>query len=59
MNVVKPEMRERTMHGSSNVNIGIRQICEKVLKLKKEDYYSGYTFRHTWATVAQNESHSS
>ena len=50
-------MRERTMHGSSNVNIGIRQICEKVLKLKKEDYYSGYTFRHTWATVAQNESH--
>jgi len=35
--------------------IGIRQICEKVLKLNKEDYYSGYTFRHTWATVAQNE----
>lgn len=23
--------------------------------MKKEDYYSGYTFRHTWATVAQNE----
>ena len=40
---------------NANVNIGIRQICEKVLKLKKEDYYSGYTFRHTWATVAQNE----
>lgn len=40
---------------NANVNIGIRKICEKVLKLKKEDYYSGYTFRHTWATVAQNE----
>ena len=40
---------------NANVNIGIRQICEKVLKLNKEDYYSGYTFRHTWATVAQNE----
>ena len=40
---------------NANVNIGIRQICEKVLKLNKEDYYSGYTFRHIWATVAQNE----
>lgn len=39
---------------NANVNIGIRQICEKVLKLDKEDYYSGYTFRHTWATIAQN-----
>lgn len=40
---------------NANVNIGIRQICDKVLKLQKEDFYSGYTFRHTWATVAQNE----
>jgi len=40
---------------NANVNIGIRQICKKVLKLRKEDSYSGYTFRHTWATVAQNE----
>lgn len=40
---------------NANVNIGIRQICEKVLKLNKEDYYSAYTFRHTWGTVAQNE----
>lgn len=40
---------------NANVNIGIRQICEKVLKLEKENCYSGYTFRHTWATVAQNE----
>ena len=40
---------------NGNVNAGIRQICEKVLKLEKGDNYSGYTFRHTWATVAQNE----
>ena len=39
----------------ANVNSGIKQICEKVLKLEKEKFYSGYTFRHTWATVAQNE----
>ena len=40
---------------NANVNIGIRQICEKVLCLKHGEGYSGYTFRHTWATVAQNE----
>lgn len=40
---------------NSGVNTGLDQICEKVLKLQKEDYYTGYTFRHTWATVAQNE----
>ena len=40
---------------NANVNIGIRQICEKVLNMKHENAYSGYTFRHTWATVAQNE----
>lgn len=40
---------------TANVNTGIRQICKDVLKLEKKDYYNGYTFRHTWATVAQNE----
>lgn len=40
---------------TSNVNTGIRQICKKVLNLSKDECYSGYTFRHTWATVAQNE----
>ena len=40
---------------NANVNIGIRQICEKALGMKKGKGYSGYTFRHTWATVAQNE----
>ena len=23
--------------------------------MKKEDYYCYYTFRHTWATIAQND----
>ena len=40
---------------NANVNIGIRQICTKSLNLSKEEAYSCYTFRHTWATVAQNE----
>ena len=40
---------------NANVNIGIRQICEKVLGIEHGNGYSGYTFRHTWATVAQNE----
>ena len=40
---------------NANVNIGIRQICEKELGLEHGKGYSGYTFRHTWATVAQNE----
>lgn len=40
---------------NANVNIGIRQICEKVLGIEHGKGYSGYTFRHTWATVAQNE----
>lgn len=40
---------------NANVNIGIRQICKEILKLEKENFYCCYTFRHTWATVAQNE----
>ncbi len=40
---------------NANVNIGIKQICKESLKMKKEDLFSAYTFRHTWATVAQNE----
>lgn len=41
----------------ANVNIGIKAICTKSLGMKKEDdhLYSAYTFRHTWATVAQNQ----
>ena len=38
----------------SNVNTGIKKICED-MKMKKEDYYCVYTFRHTWATIAQND----
>lgn len=38
----------------ANVNIGIRKICES-MGMAKEDWYSVYTFRHTWGTVAQND----
>lgn len=39
----------------ANVNVGIRQICEKSLGIAHDETYCVYTFRHTWATVAQNE----
>lgn len=39
---------------SANVNIGIKQIC-KSMGLPKEQWYCVYTFRHTWATTAQND----
>lgn len=39
---------------NANVNGGIRQICE-AMGLKGDNRYSTYTFRHTWATIAQNE----
>ena len=39
---------------NANVNIGIKQIC-KAMGMAKEEYYSVYTFRHTWGTVAQND----
>lgn len=39
---------------NSNVNIGIKKICES-MGMRKEDWYSVYTFRHTWGTVAQND----
>lgn len=39
---------------NANVNIGIKKICES-MGMMKEEWYSVYTFRHTWATVAQND----
>lgn len=39
---------------NANVNIGIRNLCEKSLELKKGGQYCCYAFRHTWGTVAQN-----
>lgn len=39
---------------NANVNTGIKQIC-KSMGLPKETWYSVYTFRYTWATVAQND----
>ncbi|EJX03543.1 transposase [gut metagenome] len=38
----------------ANVNTGIRKICES-MGLPKEHWYCVYTFRHTWATTAQND----
>lgn len=37
-----------------SVNIGMHRICES-LGIAKENYYRAYTFRHTWATIAQND----
>ena len=39
---------------NSNVNIGIKKICED-MGMPKEQWYSVYTFRHTWGTIAQND----
>ncbi len=39
---------------SANVNIGIRKICES-MGIAKENWYCVYAFRHSWATIAQNE----
>lgn len=36
------------------VNYGTRSLCEK-MKIPKEKWYSSYTFRYTWATIAANE----
>lgn len=43
---------------NANTNSGIKQLC-KAMGLPKEDWYSVYTFRHTWGTVAQNDVKSS
>jgi integrase len=37
---------------NANANIGIKKICES---MGIKDRYCCYTFRHTWATVAQND----
>ena len=39
---------------NANANSGIKQIC-KAMGLPKDEWYSVYTFRHTWGTVAQND----
>lgn len=38
----------------SNVNTGIKQIC-KSMGMPQERWYCVYTFRHIWATTAQND----
>lgn len=39
---------------NANVNTGIKKVCE-IMEMDKADYFSAYTFRHTWGTVAQND----
>jgi integrase len=39
---------------SANVNNGIKRIC-KSLGIPQEKWYCVYTWRHTWATIAQND----
>lgn len=39
---------------NANVNSGIKQIC-KSMNMPREQWYSAYTFRHTWGTTAQND----
>lgn len=41
---------------NANANGGIKQLC-KAMGMPKENWYSVYTFRHTWGTVAQNDVH--
>lgn len=39
---------------NANVNSGIKKVC-KEMGIPQERWYSAYTFRHTWGTVAQND----
>ena len=40
----------------SSQSLEVRMICREYLGMKKGDKtYSTYTFRHTWATIAQND----
>lgn len=36
------------------INVGIRKVCES-MGIPEGERYCCYTFRHTWATVAQND----
>jgi integrase len=38
----------------SNANSGIKKICTD-MGIPKKEQYSCYSFRHTWATIAQND----
>lgn len=38
----------------TNLDFFLRKICKEHLNME-EGYYSPYTFRHTWATIAQND----
>lgn len=42
---------------SMDTNLGhfIKAICKNYLGMPDNEYYTPYTFRHTWATIAQND----
>lgn len=44
---------EESFNANANVNGGIKDICKSMGMT--ENLYSSYTFRHTWATTAQND----
>lgn len=39
---------------NANANIGLKQICSD-MGMSNDKMYCCYTFRHTWATIAQND----
>ncbi len=39
---------------NANANSGIKKLCE-TMGMPQHEWYSVYTFRHTWGTVAQND----
>lgn len=38
----------------SNLGRYLKTVCKEYLNME-DDYYTPYTFRHTWATIAQND----
>lgn len=39
----------------TNLGIYIKSICKNYLGMPDDEFYTPYTFRHTWATIAQND----
>lgn len=48
--------KDRSMVSLNSIlSYTLRDICKDVLGLPKESHYTPYTFRHSWATIAQND----
>lgn len=48
------EMYRNARSFNAMVNRGIKDVC-RILNIPDDKAYSLYSFRHTWATIAQNE----